>query len=212
MNTNFKSSFIPKEPTTTSQVFRKPGSGFLGFLTAAFFVVSILVSGGLYFYKGMLKREIQSLQSELAKAEDSIDKKMIDEMNRFSKKLTAAREIMLRHQAVTNFMNTLSSNTVSSVQFTDFSYIYAPSELTVQLKGRASDYGSVALQENVLYSKVSAVKSLSFENLSLDARGFVTFDLKVIVDPRIAIYNPSITVLSGVNSQSPAAAATSTNQ
>jgi hypothetical protein len=212
MNTNFKSSFIPKEPTTTEQVFKRSGSGFLGFLTATFFTVSVLAAGGLYFYKGMLKSEIQSLQSELAEAEDSIDKKTIDEMNRFSKKLAAAREIVLRHQAVTNFMNTLSSNTVSSVQLTDFGYTYAPDELTVQLKGRASDYGSVALQESVLYNRVSSVKTLSFENLSLDTRGFVTFDLKVVVDPRIAIYNPPISAPVEPSRSTPTSTATSTNQ
>lgn len=189
MAPNFQSSFIPKEPIT-EEVFKKKKAGLFGVLAVSLFITSIIVSIAMYVYKGIVKGEIQNLQSQLAESEKNIDKKTIDEMSQFGKKLNAAKSIVFRHQVISNFLDTLASSTVSSVQFTDFSYSnLKEGSLSVTLKGKATSYASVALQENV-FSKNKYFKSVLFSNLTLADKGLVSFDLAILVDPQISVYSP----------------------
>jgi hypothetical protein len=189
MPPNFQSSFIPKEPMT-EEVFKRKKAGMLGTLLVSLFIFSIILSVALYVYKGILKNDIQNLQSQLAEAEEGIDKKTINEMSQFGKKLDTAKSIVLRHQVISNFFDSLASSTVSSVQFTDFSYgNLEKDKLSVTLRGMATSYASVALQENVL-SQNKYFKSILFSNLDLAEKGMVSFDLAISVDPQISAYAP----------------------
>ncbi len=189
MASDFQSSFIPKDPIT-EEVFKKKKAGVLGVLAVSLFVTSIILSVAMYFYKGIIKSDIQNLQSQLAESEKNIDKKTINDMSQFGKKLDTAKSIVLRHQVISNFLEALSSSTVSSVQFIDFSYSnLKEGELTVNLKGKATSYAGVALQENV-FSKNKYFKSILFSNLTLADKGLVSFDLAISVDPQISVYSP----------------------
>lgn len=188
MAPNFQSSFIPKEPVT-QEVFKKKKAGFLGVLAISLFFASIIIAGGLFVYKGLIKNEIESLQSQLSESEKNIDKKTIDEMSAFSKKLDVAKALVARHQVISKFMDTLSSSTVSSVQFTKFDYNnLEEGALAVSLEGTATSYASVALQENV-FSKNKYFKSMIFSNLDLTDKGTVSFHLVATVDPQVAAYS-----------------------
>jgi hypothetical protein len=189
MASNFQSSFIPKEPVT-EEVFKKKKAGILGVLAVSLFVTSIIASIAIYVYKGIIKSDIQNLQSQLANAEKSIDKKTIDEMVKFSKKLDMAKSIVLKHRVISNFLNALASSTVSSVQFTSFSYgDMVGGNLPVTLHGKAVSYATVALQESIL-SQNKYFRSISFSNLNLENKGLVSFDLAISVDPQISVYSP----------------------
>ena len=190
MAPNFQSSFIPKEPMTDEKMFKTKKTGFVGILAVSLFVTSIIVSVGVYVYKGILKNEIQALESQLSESEKSIDKKTIGEMVQFAQKLQMAKSIVLKHQVVSNFLGALSSSTVSTVQFSNFNYgDIKNNSLTVNLKGKAANYASISLQENVLFQNKD-FKSVVVSGLSLDDKGMVSFDFNISVDPQIATYNP----------------------
>lgn len=189
MAPNFQSSFIPKE-SVTEEVFKKKKAGMLGVLVVSLFIFSIILSVGLYVYKGIIKSDIENLQLQLAEEEKNLDKDTISKMSQFSKKLGVVRSIVIKHKVASNFLETLASSTVSSVQFMDLSYDDSKGgELLVRLSGRAADYASVALQEDV-FSKVKYFKSTTFSNLGLGNGGSVSFDLEIIVDPKISVYSP----------------------
>jgi hypothetical protein len=189
MASNFQSSFIPKE-STTEEVFKKKKTGIVGVLAVSLFVSSIIVSIGLYIYEGIMKNDIQNLNSQLTEAEKNIDKNTINEMSQFSKKLDVAKAIVVKHQIVSRFLESLASSTVSTVQFTSFSYgDLEDGKLSVDLQGKATSYASVALQENI-FSQNKYFKSISFSNLTLADKGLVSFDLVVAVDPQISTYIP----------------------
>lgn len=189
MASNFQSSFIPKEPAT-QQAFKPKKTGFLGFLAVLLFLVSIAGAGGVFFYKSLLKKDVQELESQLAAAEKNIDKETINEMSKFSRKLSTVKSIVFKHRVVSNFIEALASSTVSAVQFTDFSFGDIKDEgLTVNLLGKALNYSSIATQENILYQN-EYFKSIDFSNLALGENGLVSFTVKLIVDPQISIYNP----------------------
>ncbi len=190
MAPNFQSSFIPKGPVT-QEVFKKKKTSLFGILVIFLFIASIIISIGLFVYKGIVKNDIKNLQSQLTVAETKIDRKEINEMSQFSKKLGFTKLIISKHQVVSNFMDTLASSTVSSVYFDDFNYdnLKKGNNLTVVLHGKATDYASVALQENV-FSQNKYFKSVTFSNLTLTDKGLVSFDLTISVDPRISVYSP----------------------
>jgi hypothetical protein len=190
MAQNFQSSFIPKGPIT-EEVFKKKKAGILGILAVSLFISSIVISVAMYVYKGIIKSDIQNLELQLADAEKNIDVKTIDQMSQFSQKLSAAKTIVLRHQVISRFLGSLASSTVSSVQFTDFNYgNLEEGKLTVNLKGKAISYADIALQESI-FSQDKYLKSMSFSNLALVDKGFVSFDLAISLDPQISTYSPS---------------------
>jgi len=189
MAPNFQSSFIPKEPVT-EKVFKKKKTGIVGVLVVSLFITSIVVSVALYVYKGIVKNDIQNLESQLADAEEKIDKKTINEMTQFGKKLEIVKSIVTRHQVISNFLVSLASSTVSAVQFTDFNYgAIKEGGLSVTLHGKAANYSSIALQEDV-FLRNKHFKSVVFSELTLADKGLVAFDLAISVDPQISIYSP----------------------
>jgi hypothetical protein len=190
MASNFQSSFIPKEPMTEDKVFAKKKTGVFGVLAVSLFIISIIAAGAVYFYKGVVNGEIQGLESQMAAAEKSIDTKSINEMSQFAKKLQMTKDIVAKHRVVSGFLNYLSSTTVSTVQFTDFSYGDSKDGgLAVSLKGTTNSYASVALQESV-FSKTKYFKTISFSGLNLNQNGTVSFDVKIDVDKQISTYAP----------------------
>lgn len=196
MASGFQSSFIPKDPMTTQEVFKKKKAGVLGVLAVSLFVSMIIISIAMYAYKNMIKSDITNLQSQLAISVENIDKKTIAEMVQYSKKLSIVKSIVFKHQVISGFLSSLASSTVSTVSFSEFNYNNLTTDnLSVTMKGKTNSYGSVALQESV-FAKNKYWKSVSFSNLTLADKGEVSFEVLVSVDPQISIYAPSIPALS----------------
>jgi hypothetical protein len=190
MAADFQSSFIPKGPVVQQQAFSKKKLGLSGVLVILTLVVSLLGAGGVYAYKSILNTDIQNLETQLVEAEKNLDTKSINEMAQFEKKTKVIDDIIKKHQVISNFLTTLSSSTVSTIQFTEFSYAnIKEDELSVSLHGKAADYSSVALQENVFYQN-KYFKTIDFSGLTLADDGKVSFDVKMSVDPQISVYNP----------------------
>jgi|SRR3989344_240756 len=188
MTPGFQSSFIPKEPET-GEVFKKKKAGLFGMVAVLLFASAIVLSIALFIYRGMLKSDITALQTELVLTEKSIDKKTINEMSQFSKRLRLTQSIILKHQVISGFLEALSNETVSSVYFTDFSYTNtAEDNISVAMRGKASGYAAVALQESV-FKKNKNFKSVVFSNLTLADGGLVSFDLNIALDPKISVYS-----------------------
>ncbi len=205
MPQNFQSSFIPKGPLGESKPDKKKNS-FFGFLMFLVFVGSVVSAGGVYFYKSSLKADIENMKIQLVEAGKSIDQKSIDELVDFSDKLSVVRTILLKHQVVSGFMNSLASSTVKTIYFKEFKYDnLTPTSLSVSLSGVADSYGAIALQQDIL-SKNQYLKSVDVTNLKLAEGGGVQFGMDVLVDPKIVVYNPYIPP----SSTSTSAAATTT--
>lgn len=200
MAPGFQSSFIPKGPET-QQIFQKQKTSVLSVLIIFLFVATMILSAGMFFYKDMINSDIDELKSQLATAGESIDKKSIDEMVRYSQKLDIVKSIVLKHQVVSGFLSSLASSTVSTVSFSEFYYnTQANGSLEVRMKGRTTSYGVIALQESV-FTKNKYWNSVSFSNLTLGDQGTVTFEVLVLVDPQIAIYGPDVPVTEVDESQ-----------
>lgn len=191
MAQNFQSSFIPKQPAA-QEMFKKQKYGIAGTFALLLFVLSLAGAGGLYFYEGLVEREIEDLKSQLTDAEAKIDKEAIAELSNFNSKLKAADTLIDKHTVVSNFLGILASSTVSSVRFTGFDYRFAQDNtLVVSINGEATSYAAVALQEDI-FIKEPKISSVKFSNLQLVDGGFVSFDLDMVIDPKVSVYNPPV--------------------
>ncbi len=107
MEQNFQTSFIPKKPilkeSTTSA---RPVSIFLIVSLFVLFTV-LLATGGLYFYKSVVVKNIAGMDKTLSLARNRFEPKKITELQTFDKRLHASSEILAKHITVTPIFNAL---------------------------------------------------------------------------------------------------------
>lgn len=208
MAPNFQSSFIPKGPVT-DKVFQPKKTGFLGVLSIIIFISVLVLTAGLYLYKGIVQSEINDLKVQLVESEKSIDKKTINDMYKFSKKLDTAKSIITNHRVVSNVIKEIASSTVSTVFFNDFVFESVTKDsLKISMKGFTGSYANIALQENVLIKNPN-FKNVVFSNLVLTSKGPISFEVTLEVVPSLGVYAPIILNKSN-NNQSTTTGKTST--
>ena len=87
MAPEFKTSFIPKDPSIGRDVFQKKKRSFFGNLIFLILILSIISAVGLNAYKLVLANQISNLETSLTQAYADIDKESLNEMSNFSKKV-----------------------------------------------------------------------------------------------------------------------------
>ncbi|MFA5932305.1 MAG: hypothetical protein WC793_02920 [Candidatus Paceibacterota bacterium] len=194
MEQNFQTSFIPKKPilkeSTTSA---RPVSIFLIVSLFVLFTV-LLATGGLYFYKSVVVKNIAGMDKTLSLARNRFEPKKITELQTFDKRLHASSEILAKHITVTPIFNALEQITMKSVRFTKFSYDLGTEDkpsISIKMSGVAIGYRSIALQSD-LFAKNKNLIDPVFSNLVLDNSGNVIFDLDFSVDPAFVNYKQTL--------------------
>src|SRR5690348_3321327 len=123
MDQNFQTSFIPKKPIIEERVvYARPVNIFTVGASLILFAV-LLGSGGLYFYKGTLKNEINKKAQDLELAKNRFEPARIAELQVLDKRLRASNEILTKHIAISPIFKALEGVTLPSVSYTHFSYI-----------------------------------------------------------------------------------------
>jgi hypothetical protein len=197
MEQNFQTSFIPKKPMLKeeSPVYARPVNIFL--IISLFALVTVLVAtGGLYFYKGMVVKNIANLENTLNLAKNRFEPSKIVELQTLDKRLRASSEILSRHTTITPIFKALEQITMKSVRFTKFSYDLGTDKdnkttVNVKMSGIAIGYRSIALQSD-LFAKNKNLLDPVFSNLVLDNSGNVIFDLDFSVDPSFINYKQAL--------------------
>lgn len=152
-----------------------------------FFAV-VIAAGGLYFYKGIIEKNIQNMNSELVLAQNSFEPSEITQLQVLDKRLRAANTILTNHVDISPIFNTLQALTMKTVRYTKFSYsIGDNNNIDVKMSGQAVGYRSIALQSDLFGTNKSLIDPV-FSNLSLDDKGNVIFDLDFSVDPSFVNY------------------------
>src|SRR3989344_3107791 len=177
MEQNFQTSFIPKRPVIEERaVGSKPISIFTVVAIFALFT-TLLASGGLYFYLGVLAKSIVNMQNDLDLAKNRFEPAKIAEMQVLDRRLNASTEVLSRHIAVTPIFEALQDITMKTVRYTKFDYILGTGQdrnVTVRMQGQAIGYRSIALQSDLFTENKNLIDPV-FSNLSLDDKGNVVF-------------------------------------
>jgi len=192
MEQNFQTSFIPKKPILEERVATssRPAVGLLVIISIFVLFTVLIASGGLYFYKGVLTKNIEKMESDLSLAKNRFEPAKINQLQVLDKRLQASNTILSKHIAVSPIFQALQTLTMKTIRYTKFAYSLGTEKdpkIMVKMSGQAVGYRSIALQSD-LFKKNKYLLDPVFSNLSLDDKGNVLFDLEFSVDPSFVDY------------------------
>lgn len=192
MEQDFQTSFIPKKPMLEERAVASRPVGLLTIISIFIFITIVLVSGGLYFYKGVLAKNILDMQSTLNLAQGRLERTRINELQLLDKRLHYSTEVLKNHIALSPVFEALSKVTLKNIRYTKFGYDFGSDKLAkvlVKMSGQAVGYRSIALQSDIFTKETPFLIDPVFSNLSLDDKtGNVIFDLVFSVDPTFINY------------------------
>lgn len=201
MDKDAKLSFIPKKPLARSDLLQsRPVSLFLT-LSFSLLVITAATYGGLYFYAGALKKEINEKKVTLEETRKKFDLSIIDKAKNFRSQIEAAQGLIDSHIALSSFFNFLGSATLKSVGYDTFQYLNKDGKTEVSLTGMAPDYASIALQRDAFLDEVEKknLVSVSVGEYKLDTNGNVGFGLKAALNIIPFLYKSRIVDVSAVS-------------
>ncbi len=193
MEKDFQTSFIPKKPITEERVSAPASVGLLTIISIFILFTVLLASGGLYFYKGVVNKNITTMQDNLNLAKNRFEPSKIVELQSLDKRLTAATDILSNHVIISPIFQILSAVTMKTVRYTKFSYALDDDNKTVKvtMSGQATGYRAIALQSD-LFTQNKLLIDPVFSNLNLDTSGNVLFDLTFSVDHSVVDYKQAL--------------------
>lgn len=201
MEQNFQTSFIPKKMIVKERVSMPRSISFLTIVSIFILFATVLSTGGLFFYKSVLGKNIENLDGELRKASKRFEPEKIAALQDLDNRLVASSEILSKHIVVSPIFQALQEKTLKTVRFTKFGYTL-PAEgnnkVLVSMSGTAIGYRSVALQADLLATNKNLIDPV-FSNLQLDEKGNVNFDLNFSVDANFVNYKDRLVTGGATN-------------
>lgn len=184
MESEFKTSFIPKKPIVEEKYERPRSVGLLAFLGTVIFVASLIAAGATYFYKVSLASQVKTKGDMIKVARERFDSELVEEMQKLDRRINSSRDVLSSHVIISPIFKALEEYTLKTISFTKFTYSFDPIEkrVNVEMSGKATGYDAIALQSDALALN-KYIKDPVFSNLNLDDKGKVTFDLMFYVDP-----------------------------
>jgi hypothetical protein len=194
MEPNFQTSFIPKKPMIEERAKVVRPIGVFTIISIFILFTVLLATGGLFFYKGVVAKNLASMKDTLTLAQNRFEPSKITELQILDKRLRASTEILANHIAITPVFQALSAITMKTVRYTQFSYDLGDKKDTpvvIKMSGVAVGYRSVALQADLFAENKNFINPV-FSNLTLDEKGNVLFDLEFSVDPSFVNYKQTL--------------------
>jgi hypothetical protein len=200
MESDFQTSFSPKRPTGAAApggmdtpLPRKQGSGLFMLIAVVVFIVSLLLAGGVFFYKSYLTSNIEQIKDSLERAQDIFEPETIAALQELDRRIDAAEGILSSHIAVSPIFELLREITYPNVQYTQFTYVTNDSNgaILVEMSGRASGFDWVGLQADQ-FDKNPHINNPIFSNLVQDQFGRITFDLTFSIDRPFVTYGSPV--------------------
>ena len=184
-----KGSFIPKK-TLAKPVYVGSGVGLFLSFSFLMIVISGLLFGGAYLYKGFLEKNNNEMLDSLKRAQDILDPVFIQEMQTIDTKIESSKVLLGQHRMPSALFEFLEQSTLESVRFSNFDFSF-PSQkdenVIVNLRGTAKGYSSLALQAREFQNN-KYVENVIFSGLSLGEKGVINFSAKVIIDTNFLAY------------------------
>ncbi len=190
MDSQFKTSFIPKKPIVApAGGYRTPSTvNLFSLLAITLFVVVIVLSGAVFLYKNLLAKQIQSNKVTLERAKDAFDPELIEKIVRLDTRIETSKKLLSSHTALSPFFDLLSEITLNTVRFKDFSFSYqAKDKIKVEMNGQAESYASIALQSDLIGSQKYFGDTI-VSDMALEPSGLVSFKIEMTVDPILVSY------------------------
>ncbi len=199
----FTTTFIPKKPLadvapTGAQPVSRP-AGLLSSISVILFFVTILIAGGVYFWKGYETTNVAALADSIKKIEKTFEPELVTKLQSLDRQLKNGSILVKGHTVTSPIFDLLENTTLKSVKFTKFDIAFDSVKGTqVKMSGEADGYRSIAQQSDV-FAASNYLKDAIFSNFFLTPKGRISFDLSFGVKPDFVDFEKA--PLSGVTTQ-----------
>jgi hypothetical protein len=199
MEPKFQTSFIPKKPVIDASRVTPPtvkNVNIFSVLANILFLVTVLVSGGLFGYRLYLTSKIVEADKKLDEArsafEPTIIKSLLDASTRFS----TVNGLLENHFAVSGLMSLLEELTLRNVSFSELSYSHNAGIISVSMTGTSRSYNALAKQSEIL-NQNSLLANQVFSDFSLTDTGNISFKYSANINKELVTYKNTIGGQSG---------------
>ncbi len=211
MEPTFKTPFIPQQPMQKAPVRplgvtnRRPrapiGLGYL--VTLIVFLISVIASGGVFFYLGYVNKQIDSLVAEIEKKKDT-EPATTAALKRLSNRIESSKVLLKNHVAVSGVLGALERTTLAPVQLTGLSVAPAKgsdAKLMLTIEGQTLDLDAVAFQY-VTTRDIDGVSGLVVTEVDNNKPGRTTFTFEGDVNERLVSFEEALAKLSDTSDES----------
>ena len=154
-----------------------------GFFWLSFFIflISLLISGGLLFYKGYLKKQIAVFNSSFEKLKSKIEPTSLAKIVKVASKIESAKKILAGHKKTSFLFEVLEQNTLKNNYWTSFNLKSEESRETgglfknrLALKGVSQSYTDLAKQIKI-FKMAPYFTEVNFSGFQLLENGAVSY-------------------------------------
>jgi len=197
----FTTTFIPKKPLmeqgpSEGAPVSRP-VGLLSTISIILFVVTIVIGGGVYFWKSYETSNLATLQKSVTTVSQDFEPQLITQLQSLDLQLKNANTLIGNHTVVSPIFDMLEASTLPQVQFTKFNVAFDPTKgVQVQMSGVADGYASIAEQSDV-FGANAYLTDVIFSNFALTQTGQVSFDLSFGVQPQFLNFETAPLANSG---------------
>lgn len=174
-------SFIPK--ASQIKIPYRRGIGWFTAFNGFLFTIVLLVSGALFFYRGLLLSQVEELNGILERVEGEFEPALIIELRRTVRIIDSAKQLFKEHAAPSAVFDFLEENTLPETRFSSFSYKAG----SITMSGVTGSYTTLA-QQSLVFEGHPMVKRATFSNFSLGNEGFVNFSVELLFEPAFVLY------------------------
>lgn len=193
MEPKFQTSFIPKKPVISgvnTKMTKLYDTNIFSVIATAFLLVTIITSGGLYFYKRVLTSQISQADSDINAARKALEVGKIQDLIDANSKIKSAKQLLEKHVAVSRLVTLLETLTLKNIHFNKLTYTNN-GKLLLSLPGEAQSYNALIEQQKV-FSNNEFMKNPTFSSYALLENGKVSFDFSTGLVPDLVSYKKSI--------------------
>ena len=156
-----------------------PGENRLINIGIVILCLTLILIGGLFYYKGILDKKLVQLDTDIANLEKERDKKAESNLLTLSKQLNLISKLLDSHIIWSKALSKIESSLQPQVQFLSFSA--AVSENQFQFKALATNYTVLARQIAAFVSDDS-IKDVSLNAVRALTDGKLEFNIKLDFD------------------------------
>ena len=190
MEPKFSTSFIPKNPVTSSQVSGLPKSRDISILSVVgtlLFILAVLTSLGLFAYSRVLTGKISKAEEDLATARAQFQPEKIQELIDENSKIVASKGLLEKHVAVSEVLRLLQTLTIKRMRFSSLDYSNKSGAPAITMDGEALTYNALAQQADI-FNTNPLLKSPGFQSFSLGDNGIIKAKFSAGIDPDVVLY------------------------
>ncbi len=198
MEPKFQTSFIPKKPVIDASRAMLPtvkNVNIFSTIATVVFVLTILVSGGLFGYRYYLIGKIVQNDKDLNSARAAFQPETIKQLLDASTRFTTISNLLENHFVVSELLVMLEQLTVKNVAFSELTYSYSSGIISVSMNGQSRTFNALAQQSDIFY-KSGFLLSQLFSDFNLTDTGNVSFKYSANILKDLVSYKSKVGALS----------------